>query len=505
MFDARIALTLSLCTLTACLESKFIPNPDYCGQHDGDAYCGRVAPETPYCVLSSESCYDQYGLDVAGFGCVAEAPVLECRQECGIDNGDGCLETVGEESSSTGGETEDSSTTMEPETDTEDPSTTTGPECSETTPCLDETAPFCVDGECSPCSAVVDVTPDEACTTLDEALPLCIDDACVQCTTESFEACGGTTPLCDGDTNTCVGCSFHEECEDIGLHACNIATGACFSADAADVSEVNAGTPGALQAAVDGVTAGAEHTIIVTGSAGVSHNITVDAGKSIAIVSASDDPAVTQNVAGLSGAPTLTVTGAGTTVYLHRLALTLNGDDVGISVGPAGTLYADSTRVAQNTGGGISLATGSFGFIRNCMVAGAGGDPGLPAVAAASADVELLFSTLGLAFNNGGPVLECSGGSVSVRNSIVASDTSMAGTAIQCPGAMVVTSRVESDASADSWFGDIASADFSLTAAGQTEFANIAVWEDGDPPFDFEGDDRPATDGAMDYPGADEP
>ena len=494
---ALLAIVASACTVTT-----ITPNEDYCGLNGGDAHCQALDPAAPFCLVGTQECFEGAGLTPRDNGCYAELPTEACHQACGRDEED-CDPTdptVGE--SSTGDETEGPSTTG-PETDTEDPSTTTGPECSETTPCLDETAPFCVDGQCSPCSAVVDVTPDEACATLDEAQPLCVDDACIQCTAESFEACGGTTPLCDGDTNTCVGCSFHEECEDIGLHACNIATGACFSADAADVSEVNAGTPGALQAAVDGVTAGAEHTIIVTGSAGVSHNITVDAGKSIAIVSASDDPAVTQNVAGLSGAPTLTVTGAGTTVYLHRLALTGNDDDVGISVGPAGTLYADSTRVAQNTGGGISLATGSSGFIRNCMIAGNGGNPGLPALTANGATVEILYSTLGLDFNNGGSVLECSGGAVSARNSIFVSEANTPGSEVDCPGSSIDNSAIRTTLSPTDWFGGFASGDYSLTTAGQTQFANIAVWEDGDPPFDFEGDDRPATDGAMDYAGAD--
>ena len=488
---ALLAIVASACTVTT-----ITPNEDYCGLNGGDAHCQALDPAAPFCLVGTQECFEGAGLTPRDNGCYAELPTEACHQACGRDEED-CDPTdptVGE--SSTGDETEGPSTTG-PETDTEDPSTTTGPECSETTPCLDETAPFCVDGQCSPCSAVVDVTPDEACAMLDETQPLCVDDACVQCTAESFEACGGTTPLC-GDENTCVGCRFHEECEDIGLHACNIATGACFSADAADVTELDLNSVGALQAAIGDVADGTEHTILITGGNGSPQTVTIDGGKVIAIVSA--DTGI-QTVSG-AASPIITVNGAGSTAYLHRLRID-GSNDVGISVGPAGTLYADSTQVSGNDGGGISLATGSFGFLRNCMVAGAGGDPGLPAVAATAADVDVLFSTLGLAFNNGGPVLECSGGSVSVRNSIVASDTSMAGTAMQCPGAMVVTSRVESDSSADTWFGDIASADFFLTAAGQTQFANVATWEDGDPPFDFEGDDRPATDGAMDYPGAD--
>lgn len=139
------------------------------------------------------------------------------------------------------------------------------------------------------------------------------------------------------------------------------------------------------------------------------------------------------------------------------------------------------------------------------MIAGNGGNPGLPALTANGATVEILYSTLGLDFNNGGSVLECSGGAVSARNSIFVSEANTPGSEVDCPGSSIDNSAIRTTLSPTDWFGGFASGDYSLTAAGQTEFANIAVWEDGDPPFDFEGDDRPATDGAMDYPGADVP
>ena len=90
-----------------------------------------------------------------------------------------------------------------------------------------------------------------------------------------------------------------------------------------------------------------------------------------------------------------------------------------------------------------------------------------------------------------------------MRNTILASDTSMSGTALQCPRAAVDNSRVETNSSADTWFADIASAEYHLTAAGQTQFVDVAVWQDGDPPFDFDGEGRPSSNGSPDYPGAD--
>jgi hypothetical protein len=493
MFNARFALALSLCaSTTACLEKEFVPNPDYCGRHDGDAYCGRVAPQTPFCVVSSQTCYDESSVELGKFGCAAEMPRAECREECGFDN-ESCVDPTTGTGSETGttdpsGETETSSTTEDDVS-----SSTTGPECTEDIPCLDPAAPFCVDGTCSTCDLSVDPSPDDACAMLDEALPLCVGTACVQCSAEDTAACDGTTtPLCDAGTNTCVACQFHEECQDLGLPACNIATGACFSNDA--VSMANAGSNGALQSAIDDVADGATHAILITGSGSVNHTVTVDGGKTIAIVSTNTS---TQEVRGASGNPTVTVTGADTTVYLHRLALTANTNDVGVSVEAGGTLYADATRIAQNSGGGVTLASGTTGFLRNCMV-GVGLNE-VPAVLVSGGTLESVYtSILGGAFDSYG--LRCTSGSADVRNTIIT--TRGDNDAMVCPGATTSNSRVENTAMT-SWFIDYNGGDSHLDAAGQALFADVAVWEEGDPPFDFDGDPRPSVDGSPDFVGAD--
>ena len=343
------------------------------------------------------------------------------------------------------------------------------------------------------------MTPDEACAGLDEATPLCVDDTCVQCTAEDASACSGTTPLCSAESNTCVACSFHEECQAIGSPACNLATGACFDPDA--VTEVSLSSANAIQNAINAVSDGAEHAVVITGGSGL-HTITVDGGKTIAIVS---DSTTVRSIQGNSGAPGLRVTSNNTSVFLHRIRLFGNTDDAGIEVTSGASLFADSTQVAQNAGGGITLASGTSAQLRNCMVAGEGGNPGQPAITATGADLELLYSTLGLDFNNGGSVLECSGGSVSVRNSVIVSEASGGGSEIDCPGATVENSAEETTLSPTTWFPQFATGDYSLSAAGQSQFADVAVWEDGDPPFDFDGDARPNVDGTADYAGADFP
>ncbi len=495
-----IALALGCAAAVSCVQTSYNLNPGNCsGAQDGNSFCAEQYPDgsKAFCRYGSDPCNP--GVDADFDGCVAERPEDECYSPCG--RGDAfaddasCLDeetTVAEasttESSSSSGETEPTSTSVEPETDTEGPSTTTGPECSEDVPCLDAAAPFCVDGACSTCDATE--TPDEACAMQDEGMPLCVGSACVQCTAEDASACGGTTPLCDAEANTCVGCSFHEECLELDSPACNIATGACF--DPANVTEVNAGSNGAIATAVAGVADGAEWAIVLTGGGG-NHTVTVDGGKSIALVSSTE---TVHSVRGNNGSPVITVTGAGSTAYLHRLRVE-DTDDVGISVAAGATLYADSTQVAGNDGGGITLAAGTSGFLRNCMV---GGATDAVTLDASSATVELLYSSVLGGTGDADGFVCSSGANISIRNSIITTRGSTP--ALGCAGADVSGTAIE-NSGMTSWFADYNGGNARLEAAGQAVFADVAIWETGDPPFDFEGDARPNTDGAMDFAGAD--
>ena len=487
-------------SVPGCLPDKsfFIPFEANCLNNGGDSYCAVQDPSVPYCVAFEGSCYEERGLEATSdeLGCVAQMPEDACWAPCGL--GETCLDSTETTEGSSGGTegASTSSTTVGPETDTEEPSTTAGPSCSEAVPCIDPAAPFCIEGECSPCSSVTETTPDEACAALEETTPLCVGDSCVQCSADAIEACGGTTPLCDDEANTCVACSFHEECQAIGSPACNIATGACF--DPAAVTEVDAGTDDTLQPAIDAVADGAEHAIVLTGG-GQNHTVTIDGGKTITIVS---DSASVREVRGNSGNPTVLVSGVGTTAYLHRVALTLNGDDVGVSVASSATLYADSTRIAQNSGGGITLASGTGGFLRNCMVAGDGGES---SAVSSSGDLSMVYCTLGRDTNFGDPVLECSGGSATVRNSVIVSETNAPGAELNCPGATVENTAQEATLSPEDWFPQFGSGDYALSVAGGAQFDGVAVWQLGDPPFDFDGDARPSEDGAGDFAGADVP
>jgi len=232
------------------------------------------------------------------------------------------------------------------------------------------------------------------------------------------------------------------------------------------------------------------------GAAGGEHTITVDSGKTIAFVVPIDDD--TKTLDGEEGSPTLTVTGAGTTVFLHQLQLTSNTDNVGISVEAGAALFADSVQITQNFSGGIVLASETSAQLRNCMV-GSGGDVDVPAILVNGGNLDATYTTI-LGGLGSARALECTSGSATVRNSIIT--TGGGSDALVCPGADIPGSVVENTANPD-WFENYNQGDASLTDAGETQFADFATWEDGDPPFDFEGDARPASDGSPDHAGAD--
>jgi hypothetical protein len=96
---------------------------------------------------------------------------------------------------------------------------------------------------------------------------------------------------------------------------------------------------------------------------------------------------------------------------------------------------------------------------------------------------------------------------VEIRNSIVVTQGGTPPDELSCGSASVATSATEVDVGnfVIGWFGNYNAGDFSLSGTGATTFADIAVWEAGDPATDIDGDLRPDVDGSPDYAGADVP
>ena len=107
---------------------------------------------------------------------------------------------------------------------------------------------------------------------------------------------------------------------------------------------------------------------------------------------------------------------------------------------------------------------------------------------------------------------------VDIRNSIIVSQGGTPPDELSCPSATITYSATEGVVGGDGndavgpfpampadWFMSYAAGDFHLAAEGLTVFADVALWQTGDPLTDIDGDPRPAVDGTPDYAGADVP
>lgn len=495
---------LALGLLMGCLVTG--PREGHCYYNDGDATCAERYPgEAMYC----NTCVHTPAKD----GCVADRPEDDaCYSPCGgetrLEDDVTCLDSHGTGSTSTS----DDGSTLDTDgsatgTDTMDPSessTTGAMPCTENEECTDPAAPFCepVSGECVTCAATDD--PDGACAGLDPGAPLCVGGACVQCTAENPAACDEQLLLCDDASNTCVGCVAHDECASGG---CELAVGTCFPPG--EVVHVD-GDGGqdftTVAAAVASVGAGLHGVIVVhEQDSGLGYPGTmVDQGKTIALLAAAGE---TPSLQGTGANPGLRIAGAGTAAYVDGLEVS-NAAAVGVITDGA-LAWIDRSRIVGNDGGGVLAQNGAELTLRNCFV---GGSIDTSVLDIQGATASVLYTTLGASLGATTSITCNASGMASVRNSLVVSrsdddevtcanlDASYTAAEMMLGG----TGNVALGAMQTTWFMSFNGGDFHLTTA-PVSIATTAQWEAGDPAVDIDGDDRPNTDGASDFAGADRP
>ena len=311
---------------------------------------------------------------------------------------------------------------------------------------------------------------DGECAARDAAAPVCRDDGqCVQCTSANAGECTDTTPICDDGTSSCVGCTYHEQCEGT---ACDIATGACFEDCVVEVD----GDGGADSMTIGGAVMDGCIVIVHERNADAPYTepVVID-GDSVAIFAAPGESPLWE---GTGGNPTLTVTG-GANVYLQGMWL------------------------VGNSGTSLVVDGGGFAQVRNCFV---GGDVNNVAAAEATgATLDVTYSTLVSGFGDAA-ALRCDGAStVEVRDSILVASTD--GPELDCTPDVLETSATEDDVGdvQPSWFSNFAIGDFHLSGAGEAVFTNRAEWNTGDPAADIDGEPRAGVDGTPEAAGADLP
>ena len=410
--------------------------------------------------------------------------------------------------------------------------------------CTDAAAPFCVEGACSPCSATDD--PVAACQGLDATTPLCIGDVCVACSEQPTD-CTGTTPICDDDSGACLPCTEHGQCPDSACHAFE---GSCL--DPTNVLYVNNGVPAGgdgsmdmpfstLADAIAAVPGGAEGTIRVDETIMTySEALLVDGDKVIAILglgggvpelrSPINAPALSVSsattyvesfsVRGNDIADSVTVVDGG--LDIRRSIIAFNDDGVGVDAMGADVRLLN-TEIYLNDFGGVVAFDGTLEVVNS--VIGGNGLFGQPTSALRLEDVDftILYTTVANNFGGGslnGPVeatLECRGNSDGeVRNSILLAPDPDQIDNTGCPNMEANNSAVDTmdlDGSGsiviayDSGFFVMPLApDFHLDPAfPDSPFDGLAVWQDGYPIRDFDGQARPTGDGDPDWAGYDIP
>jgi len=357
----------------------------------------------------------------------------------------------------------------------------------------------------------------------------------VECTTEQSLACQGETPACDAVSGTCVRCTAHDQCGADEAAACNILDGTCFASDPEQVhhvGEVQEFTT--IGAALAMVQEGDQAVVVLHGASSSFNEAVVLAGDRT--VAFKNPEGVLWIQANTGEEPTLAVAD-GAVVYLDHMMVTGNllrpdtfaielanatllaqHSRIGLDLLNGGSIWADReaslivdrSRIVNSDHSGVRATDGTNAKIVNSFVLGGNivseNETALVgSITVVDATLELVYSSVGSPYTVAAlldetspyaPALQCAGASgVSVRNSLLMSY----GLARDCPGAPIRDSFIGVPTS----FVDYLDGDLWLEL--DHPYAGIAVWQEGDPLTDIDGDPRPTTQGSFDIAGADIP
>lgn len=519
-----IARFLGLVTLVwlagGCLED----DPNHCANQDGDATCASLGGGgfCSRCVRENA-------------GCMAEEPEAACYAP-GLGGMDDAADD-GKSESETGGDS------------------TGGPEplCTEAgaldAACPEDT-PFCVGEECVSC---VDGGGDVLCS---EEAPICFEGTakCEACTPEREDACG--EGVC-GREYECRECNEHSDC----LSGCDIGKGECFvNAKVIWVDQATCDPNGTatgsendpfcrIDQAGDALSPGLPNVIRIVGGGdpytGRSLNISNSGVDPVVAVIGENQPVVT------SGFPVLSVTES-SRIFVQGVNFLAEDTSVtGIECRNLGNLWLDDVRIdgfnrgigvercevrirrstiVNNSEVGIYAGNSAVGGGRGAYVRlessfiarNGSSEPESESVALEVRDeatMEILYSTI--ADNLGGRPsgtlsgknLFClSGAQGFVRNSVVVAP---GGGSVRCPFLEYSNNFIDTDDLGESnsyepdfnptWFRDLENLDLHINFGGTTPFADVAVWQAGDPLLDVDRAPRPFIPGTSDFAGADVP
>ncbi len=410
----------------------------------------------------------------------------------------------------------------------------------------DAGTPFCVSGKCVDCAGA---NGDSSCEAVDAASPVCSDGACVECSADNALACSGTTPVCDDASSACVGCTEHAQCGDV---ACNFSEGSCFSGDnviwvnkAAEDCMVGDGTMAAPFCTVGEafLKVAEEENIVMPWTVRVAPGTYIEiehltpSTSTIALIADGGTVTLRSTLDGAAGL----ATGDASTLYLQGITLSLaqtsglkcsassvfitdtrlsNNSQHGVEALDCDTFHVRSL-ITQNQKGGVASYGAGITRIENSFITANGNIVSeFGGVRSAQAnELEIVDTTL---IGNDGDqaasiqCIDANGGTI--RNSVVIGRTN--NPSVDCMGAMVSYSLVDggdmqgeanmmaTGSDVKSWFEDAGGGIFRVLAMVdemESPIAGVAMWVAGDPSTDYDGDPRMASEGSMEFPGADVP
>lgn len=311
--------------------------------------------------------------------------------------------------------------------------------------------------------------------------------------------------MCDEADGTCSACSRHEQCPGT---ACDIDTGACFTADCILVVDADGGGHYLdIDAAVQSVPANTSCVIEVrTAADGTDYAtaVTIAAGRRIALLG-QDEVVAGLDVPYDQGIPAMLSVESGAAVYVSRMHLT--GREIVVG---AASLWLDRVDAHNSWGAAVHTVDPQARVsLINSWIRSGEDEPG--ALRIDGGHVDGAFTTV----EAYGVALRCAPQATStMRNSLLVSWNSFE--AIDCPGIDLTYSALEDlyagagnqalgPALPNVWF------EFDYDAGGVVRLTDAspqllgvtARWATGDPAWDIDGEPRPAIDGTMTFAGAD--
>jgi len=410
-----------------------------------------------------------------------------------------------------------------------------------------EDKPYCYLDVCTSCA---DFMETHTCADEDADAPLCDPGSghCVACLTVD-DCTDPLAPVCDG--GACRGCTEHAECADT---ACELDVGSCFPAEMTTSLYVE---PDAVGCAVNDCMEGAPccstaqalepvpptpyivvHVKPGPGSApdvGVLHF--TDPGKTVAILGEGkpnfgaktmgppviwlDDVTETSKlfiagivIAGANGGAAISCTGAAV-LWIDDSAINLTswmaGDGYGLFASKCALTARRGFLVGNEVGVRISLG-GRLALINTIV----GGSTVTGVLIEDDAVVTARYATIVSGANTN--VIACSDSpTVEIHNSAVLVDTLPDMASVTCPNAVFDHSAVTLDSLVPTGVGNVQlttmtdvkapfvsfdTADWRAMGDG-AKLKDVARWQTGDPPNDFNGTPRTTIVGALDVAGAD--